>query len=320
MTTTTVLQPMDVVAYGITVFCVAVMVPVLVVAMLASVTWRGALLNYGKLTSYQVVGDKQQWSLWHVRKRWFSHFYLVGLGWNTYLVWIVARGKVFGCVLDVVVRMAFPFVPLSHHGVEEDGGAEVVGRYSRYAFVYFALMQLQLIRRLYECLWVSQSHPQSHMSLAHYAYGMVYYCVVCLVPLTLVHPTGVSSVETNLFLLTSGVLLFGYASVKQHESHRILAHLRAGRRHVAYRVPMGGWFCYVSSPHYFFEIMIYASLSLVVVSIMGYHAIPAMMASLSVLLLVMVTLARTATESHRWYCRHFPDYPRDRKVLIPFLY
>ncbi|MGL5956334.1 MAG: 3-oxo-5-alpha-steroid 4-dehydrogenase, partial [Brevinema sp.] len=33
----------------------------------------------------------------------------------------------------------------------------------------------------------------------------------------------------------------------------------------------------------------------------------------------VANLLPRALTSHRWYLDHFPDYPKDRKALIPFL-
>ena len=38
------------------------------------------------------------------------------------------------------------------------------------------------------------------------------------------------------------------------------------------------------------------------------------------LVLQMVNLLLAAQPTHQWYQQRFPDYPRGRKALIPYLY
>jgi hypothetical protein len=36
-------------------------------------------------------------------------------------------------------------------------------------------------------------------------------------------------------------------------------------------------------------------------------------------LFTIFNLAPRAISSHRWYLKHFPNYPKDRKAVIPYL-
>ena len=71
-------------------------------------------------------------------------------------------------------------------------------------------------------------------------------------------------------------------------------------------------FEYVSSPHYFCEIGIYLSL----LSVVGITNISMCM----IVLFVICNLSLTATQTHSWYRNKFNDMPKNRKIVIPFLY
>jgi len=86
---------------------------------------------------------------------------------------------------------------------------------------------------------------------------------------------------------------------------------QAAPRHGGYQIPRGGMFELVSCPHYLGEIVIYLGLAL-----LTWPAIrPRLM-----LLWVVVNLVLAAGPTHRWYHTTFPEYPRQRKALIPWLF
>jgi 3-oxo-5-alpha-steroid 4-dehydrogenase 1 len=75
----------------------------------------------------------------------------------------------------------------------------------------------------------------------------------------------------------------------------------------AYRIPNGGLFRWVSSPHYLGEIVQWCGWALMTWSLAG----------LAFALFTFCNLAPRAIANHRWYRETFPDYPGNRKVLIP---
>jgi 3-oxo-5-alpha-steroid 4-dehydrogenase 1 len=76
-----------------------------------------------------------------------------------------------------------------------------------------------------------------------------------------------------------------------------------------YRIPRGGLFRFVSSPSYFTELTGWAGLALCTWSLAGVFIFAVSAAN----------LVPRALATHRWYRERFPDYPRERRALIPYL-
>lgn len=119
------------------------------------------------------------------------------------------------------------------------------------------------------------------------------------------------------------VLLFVWASIHQHNCHKILAHLRRkeykgklirSKTHSTYAIPVGDWFEYVSSPHFLAEIVIYSSL--LVCCVFSNWKTPLWF----VLIFTVCILALSARQVHQWYRDQFKDYPKNRKILVPWIF
>jgi 3-oxo-5-alpha-steroid 4-dehydrogenase 1 len=77
-----------------------------------------------------------------------------------------------------------------------------------------------------------------------------------------------------------------------------------------YRVPQGGLFRYVTCPSYLTELGAWAGFALFTWSL----------ASVFILVVSAANLVPRAWATHAWYRAQFPDYPRQRRALIPFLW
>jgi len=77
-----------------------------------------------------------------------------------------------------------------------------------------------------------------------------------------------------------------------------------------YRIPRGGGYLLVSNPQYLGELLLWTGFALLTWSLAGVF----------ILTLSAANLIPRAVANHRWYHRTFPDYPRHRRVLIPFLF
>ena len=77
-------------------------------------------------------------------------------------------------------------------------------------------------------------------------------------------------------------------------------------------LPKGDLFQYSSCPHYFMEILIY-----VVYCAMFWWRHPVCNA---IALFVLVNQVIAGHLAHQWYLETFPDYPKDRAPVIPFLH
>ena len=78
-----------------------------------------------------------------------------------------------------------------------------------------------------------------------------------------------------------------------------------------YGLPIGDWFCYVSCPHLFAEILIY--LSLLTCQVWSEAACNWWL----VVAHVTCSLFLSARQMHNWYRNKFKDYPKNRTSLFP---
>ncbi|MEZ4453321.1 MAG: 3-oxo-5-alpha-steroid 4-dehydrogenase [Nannocystaceae bacterium] len=111
-----------------------------------------------------------------------------------------------------------------------------------------------------------------------------------------------------------GLPIYGVSLALNIHSDAIVRNLRS-RDEVAmgekvYRIPRGGLFRWVTSPAYLTELTAWAGLALATWSL----------ASVFIFAISAANLVPRAVSTHRWYRDRFPDYPRERRALIPFLF
>lgn len=106
-----------------------------------------------------------------------------------------------------------------------------------------------------------------------------------------------------------GVILFVGGFVAHVTADRLLHSLRRPGE-TGYQIPQGGLFRWVSAPNYLGEIVEWTSWALATWSLAG----------LSFALWTAANLAPRAMSHHRWYREQFPDYPPERKALLPGLW
>ena len=108
--------------------------------------------------------------------------------------------------------------------------------------------------------------------------------------------------------ITGAVIFFAGYVINIYSDHL----LRNLRRHGenGYSIPHGGLFKFISSPNYFGEIMEWIGWALLTWSLAG--------AAFAVF--TAANLVPRAVSNHKWYLKNFPDYPKKRKALIPFVY
>lgn len=209
--------------------------------------------------------------------------------------------------------------------------------------IVFTLVLLHLARRYHECAHVHRSTSSSRMHVAGYALGILHYLCLPFVLVTTKDVTGVTpGDESNHcdFLFILGCIFFQY---QQHRHHLLLAKLRAHDRSASdpeYSIPIGGWFRFVSCPHYFAEIMIYFTLAKLgadddenaAMMIRLHDAGPQgelvrnILSALNLkkrwflLVWVATNLSISAYHTHEWYRRRFRSYPAERKRLLPLIW
>jgi 3-oxo-5-alpha-steroid 4-dehydrogenase 1 len=106
-----------------------------------------------------------------------------------------------------------------------------------------------------------------------------------------------------------GVILFYAGYIINKQSDHLLRNLRAPGEG-GYKVPRGGLFEYVSCPNYLGEMITW----------LGWAVATWSWAGVFFLVWTIANLGPRARRHHAWYKRTFPEYPKQRKALIPFVF
>jgi 3-oxo-5-alpha-steroid 4-dehydrogenase 1 len=106
-----------------------------------------------------------------------------------------------------------------------------------------------------------------------------------------------------------GTLIFITGFIINKHSDYILRTLRAPGES-GYKVPRGGLFEYISCPNYFGEMITWTGWAIATWSLGGIFF----------LVWTIANLGPRARAHHTWYKKTFSDYPKKRKILIPFIY
>ncbi len=110
----------------------------------------------------------------------------------------------------------------------------------------------------------------------------------------------------GIFIL--GLLLYALGEFFNFYHHRLLARLRRYDQETAYVIPRAGLFRYVTAPHYFMELCAWLG-----VAMMSRH-----LAAYMIFMWTFSYLFARAYRTDHWYRTRFPDYPKERKILVPF--
>jgi 3-oxo-5-alpha-steroid 4-dehydrogenase 1 len=110
-----------------------------------------------------------------------------------------------------------------------------------------------------------------------------------------------------------GIAIYVCGFLLNVHSDAIIRNLRSKeeveRGDKVYRIPEGGLFKYVTNPSYFTELM----------SFTGFAIATWSLGAVFVLVVSAANLIPRAFQVHRWYNDKFDDYPKERKVLVPFV-
>lgn len=262
------------------------------------------LLFYGKMR-----GKRTKWSavqLIEVPKSWFTYFYAIGVLVNGTAVLLVANAFLNHHSLpSVIVQL-----------LERLNSVKEVSTDALAAILLIGMMFVQNSRRLIECLLVSV-YSKSTMNLIHFMLGVILYSTFFLAVLT----EAPSSADVNAVLKprlnhVCGLSLFIWASWHHHQAHVTFGQLRKNKSgevvNYEHTIPRGGWFEYVSCPHYFMEIVIY--LSFVIVGGLYHKTL------LSIFFFVLSNQLAAGHFMHSWYKQQFRSYPTQRRAILPYIF
>ena len=104
----------------------------------------------------------------------------------------------------------------------------------------------------------------------------------------------------------AGLAIFLAGMTLNIRSDNILLKLR-NSENPGYAIPRGGAYRYVSCPNYLGEVIEWAGWALATWSLAGF----------AFFLYTAANLAPRALSHHQWYKARFPDYPPNRKALVP---
>ncbi|KAI9124728.1 hypothetical protein K1719_004650 [Acacia pycnantha] len=299
--------------------------------------FRGALLGLAKRGKIMQSSSQK----FTVSQRLFLHFYIVASVWTTFLL---VSTSIYAYTM---APFAYPYADsaitsyLTGHSSIKSDSSKIGSSYTAWLSVFLLLlMEVQVLRRLYETIYVFNYRPAARMHIMGYFTGLFFYiaaplslCCDCvlevydftakLVISFIVKGKGyMPETEFDFSLILNlcklgwlpwfGATIFLWGWIHQYRCHTILGSVRKCSKQVdEYVIPHGDWFELVSSPHYLSEIVIYAGL---VVASGG--------ANLTIWLLfvfVVANLAFAAVETHKWYLQKFEDYPCNRYVIIPLV-
>ncbi|NXS11068.1 PORED reductase, partial [Neodrepanis coruscans] len=268
------------------------------------------LVRYGK--TKRGCGQRPVWlRLLQVPKRWFTHFYVVSVLWNGFLLIWLLRAEFLGESLPSWIQHV-------HRALGRDSQSKDVGNEHFSAFLVLLLLWLHSCRRLAECLWTSV-FSNGVIHIVQYCFGLGYYIavgltVLCQVPANTRNRKDLS-VQICWYHIV-GVMMYIWASLHQHRCLAILANLRKSKSgkvvSLSHSVPFGDWFESVSCPHYFAELLIYISMAIT----LGFQN----MTWWCVVIYVLFNQALAAVLCHEFYQKNFSSYPKQRKAFIPHVF
>lgn len=133
--------------------------------------------------------------------------------------------------------------------------------------------------------------------------------------------TYISSISTHFdnswfldprFLIGISLYYFGfYLNIKSDQivrNLRTIEELNSGKK--IYKIPVGGGFNYVSNPSYLGELIAWFGFALATWSPGG----------LFIFLISFANLFPRAIATHKWYQKKFEDYPKERKIIFPYIF
>jgi len=265
----------------------------------------------------------------HVPKKWFTHFYVVGVIWSTYLsieyYFYIFKPNSKLPLLNFIsnywnynINLNFNSkIPIQFKENETNGYS--FRQLPIESFIGIILMSLHMLRRTLESYFVTK-FSDAKMHFGHYIVGITFYLFTAfsIIIESINNGEDFNIKNINLCHIIS-IILCIFAQSQQYWCHKYLASLRPNNSprdkniKAVYKLPSSRWFNFVDSPQYFFEILIYFSLYML--SVFKNHTL------LWVVFWTIINLGVTAYGVHDWYIKKFKKkYPKEKKRLIPFIF
>lgn len=173
--------------------------------------------------------------------------------------------------------------------------------------VLFSFWELHYVQRtfIYPALMQPSATP---LPVTIMAMGWIFNAInASLNAITLTHfPAGYPDgwLADPRFLVGVAIFFIDF-TINVHSDHTLRNLRKPGI--TGYKIPRGGFFRWVTSPNYFGEIMEWC----------GWAVASWSLAGIAFAVFTLANLAPRAKAHHKWYHANFPDYPKNRKALIP---
>ncbi|XP_012522876.1 polyprenol reductase [Monomorium pharaonis] len=244
-----------------------------------------------------------------VPKRWFRHYYILSAPLMTITLCLILRIYLYNVdVPQIVFTVLNTLLGASRKSLisAED------------TILVIVICNIHCWKRLYETCYVNIFSDQK-MNILIYIVGLAHYIGLTLSILG--ESQGFvrgsyGNVLLNKITMVKLVcaLICIWSSYMQLKTNFILAKLRKNIHgdivSLEYKIPSGGLFKYVSSPLQLCEILIYTMLSAILWQASTYHYVT---------FWVIANQVYCAYITHQWYHKTFKNYPKERKILIPFI-
>ncbi|XP_050465335.1 polyprenol reductase-like isoform X2 [Cataglyphis hispanica] len=246
----------------------------------------------------------------NVPKRWYKHFYIFSGPASTITLCFILYKFLFNgnipeiifALLDMLLGTSRkPLIPVKN------------------VILAIVILNVHCWKRVYETCYVNVFSDQK-MNIIIYLIGFIHYAGIFLCIIG--ESEGFirdSNTNVILYKLTTieliCVLICLWSSYMQLKSNFILARLRKNQHgdivSKEHKIPFGGLYKYISSPLQLTEIIIYIMLSVILWQASTFHYIT---------IWVITNQLKCAILSHEWYHKTFKNYPKERKILIPYIW
>lgn len=176
---------------------------------------------------------------------------------------------------------------------------------SNRVFILTCCLVVHFAKRVFETLFIHKYSGNTDAPVASFI-GLFYVftCWIILHFQYLVVPTSFSDLSIKF-----GLILFSLGELGNFYHHFLLASLR-GNGTTAYKIPTGGLFSLVATPHYFFELIAWFGIALV-----------AQQGNALLVVCSMTSyLAGRSVATKRWNMEKLPGYDKNKKNIIPFVF
>lgn len=124
------------------------------------------------------------------------------------------------------------------------------------------------------------------------------------------HQFSYHELEFSNFRISFGIILFILGQIGNFIHHKILYDLRQNTNEKKYFIPEKGMFKILICPHYFFELISWFSIAFISSFVDTYF----------IFYIMTFYLMGRSYRTKEWYLEKFPNFPRNKKRVIPFLY